>query len=131
MPISLTDSLMKTVVSKMTSSFIPSGSVFCRFAERRAHRVGDADGVRAGLLEDAHRLDGLAVGRARTLRDVLEAVLHERDVRRGAPATMPPAPDTTMLRSVCRSAASPRKRTSKRQAAVVELTAGHRDVLLL
>ena len=45
--ISLTDSLMKPVVSKRTSTFIPSGSVFWISASACAHRVRDGDGVRS------------------------------------------------------------------------------------
>ncbi len=77
--ISLTESWMKPVVSKMTSSFIPGGRVFCRVADRRGDRLGHADGVGAGLLEDAHRLDGRAVA-PRVRGDVDEAVLDEGDV---------------------------------------------------
>ena len=113
----------------MTSSFIPGGSVFCRLASAARHGLGDADGVGAGLLEDAHRLDGGAVG-ARVRRDVDEAVLDEGDVAaRGRSAAPVLAHDDVAQRvEVGRLADDAHVEL---QAAVVERAAGHVDVLLL
>ena len=63
-------------------------------------------------------------------RDVLEAVLDERDVAERGPVDCPTAA-TTMLRSVSRSAASPRTRTSSARPPFVDLAARRRHVLLL
>ena len=82
-----------------------------------------------GLLQDAHRLHGRAVD-ARERRHVLEAVLDERDVAEVHRRLMP-ALRMTMLRSVVEVGGLAEDAHVERAAAVVELAARRRDVLLL
>ncbi len=81
--ISFTDSSMKPVVSKRTSTFIPSGSVFWTSSSALRTSLATPTAFDPGCFKMPIACTGTPSrgrGRARDRRDVLEAVLDERDV---------------------------------------------------